>query len=613
MRRRRPAPTLPARRSVPIAAVAAVIALGLAALAAAGSGGAARRAGLAPRAADAVPATGTALVSASGPIALMPGVTYERQATLTPHGPVVLHVLTGPRPGGLTTLEPVLSNDILPGSEQLSSIQRRLSPTATTAGIAGDFGTPDGKPLGLVLRAGALQHHPLATRVSLGVGQDGTLRADRLQLLGTWQGAGPRRLLSLVNGQPTGNQLAVYTPAWGPATPQLNGAFEVTLQPFPPTTSPGEISGTVVATQFGGGSTIPPDGVVLVARGSSATNLNKEAPAGQAVKLRLLLKPDWTGVVDGIGGGPLLVKSGIAVFRPADAFPAADLLARAARGAVGQKADGAILLVTVEGGKKGSSVGMTSFELAQAMVRLGAVTAVGQVTGTQAGMGFDGTLLSRPQAAEQGIADALLLVYRGVYVPLLASVLSPDGDGVADTIQLFYKTVRPSKVSAQLIGPDGGVRLADQGDRAAQTFTFTWSGTAPAGGPEAEGLYRWVVSATDDQGRQSSMERQFALNRTLGRLKSGAVLRTSVPQGTGAPVATYALTRPARVAVSILSGAGVAVATLPVQQLAAGRQTVTWDARNPNGLVPTGRYTVSVAATNELGTVTLAAPFSVSK
>ena len=131
----------------------------------------------------------------AAPISVLPGVTYERQKLLTSHGPVVLNVVVGPRPGGLLTLEPVLSNDTVPESEALTSIQQRLSPTATTIGVNGDYATKDGRPLGLVLRAGALQHAPLVTRASVGVDGTGALRAGRVQLLGTWQGSGPRRPL----------------------------------------------------------------------------------------------------------------------------------------------------------------------------------------------------------------------------------------------------------------------------------------------------------------------------------------------------------------------------------------------------------------------------------
>jgi hypothetical protein len=38
---------------------------------------------------------------------LMPNVTYSREVQFTAHGPVVLHVLTAPRPGGLYQLKPI--------------------------------------------------------------------------------------------------------------------------------------------------------------------------------------------------------------------------------------------------------------------------------------------------------------------------------------------------------------------------------------------------------------------------------------------------------------------------------------------------------------------------
>jgi hypothetical protein len=58
--------------------------------------------------------------------ALWPGVTHARTVQFTNHGPVVLNVIAGPRPGGLTTLEPLLSNDSVLGRETVSSMQRRV-------------------------------------------------------------------------------------------------------------------------------------------------------------------------------------------------------------------------------------------------------------------------------------------------------------------------------------------------------------------------------------------------------------------------------------------------------------------------------------------------------
>src|SRR4026208_2564258 len=94
-----------------------------------------------------------ALVAPAGeaaPRELWPGVTYEVDVQFTPHGPVAINVLRGPRPGGLTTLEPVVSNDTIVGRETLTPRQRRLASTAATAGINGDFfALATGRPSGM--------------------------------------------------------------------------------------------------------------------------------------------------------------------------------------------------------------------------------------------------------------------------------------------------------------------------------------------------------------------------------------------------------------------------------------------------------------------------------
>ena len=47
---------------------------------------------------------------------LLPGVTYDRTVAFTPHGVVVMHVITAPRPvRGLYALAPVLARGTLTG------------------------------------------------------------------------------------------------------------------------------------------------------------------------------------------------------------------------------------------------------------------------------------------------------------------------------------------------------------------------------------------------------------------------------------------------------------------------------------------------------------------
>src|SRR5207237_746293 len=120
----------------------------------------------------------------------MPGVTYERQVELTPHGPVAVHVLTAPRPGGLYGLAPALSNGAVAGRESLTALERRASATATVAGVNGDFFAASGEPSGIVLRSGVLDHPPDADRSSIGVAADGSLRVEPAVYNGRWRGAG---------------------------------------------------------------------------------------------------------------------------------------------------------------------------------------------------------------------------------------------------------------------------------------------------------------------------------------------------------------------------------------------------------------------------------------
>ena len=146
----------------------------------------------------------------------------------------------------------------------------------------------------------------------------------------------------------------------------------------------------------------------------------------------MILRPDWTGIPNAVGGGPVIVRNGGPVFRANEAFSSYQLAPRHPRTAVGQLADGRILMVVVDGRRPGYSVGMTNFELAQALVRLGAVSASALDGGGSSAMAFNGSLLSRPSSGEQATSTALQLMYYGVYAPTPDPFISPNGDGVAE-------------------------------------------------------------------------------------------------------------------------------------------------------------------------------------
>lgn len=537
---------------------------------------------------------------------LMPGVTYERQVEFTPHGPVVLDVVTAPKPdGSLYTLAPALSNGAIVGTQKLTDIEKGLAATTTTVGVNADFFAASGTPSGILMRAGALDSAPAVGRSSLGITPDGTLTVGTVAFDGTWRGTSQRRQLDL-NDPPVAGHTTLYTSAWGATTPAESGVVEDVLTVFPPAQPNHVLTGVVTQVVPQGGTAIPAGGAVLVSRGAQAQYVTAEAPAGQTVEVRLTLTPDWSGMASAVGGGPLLVAAGKAVFRANEAFDPSDLNARTARSAVGQLADGRIVLVSVEGGRVAYSAGMTDYELAVALVRLGAVTGMALGGGTPSSMAFDGALLTRPSSgAEAPISDALLLSYNGVYAaPPTASVLSPNGDGVDDTQTFSYKLLRPSSVTAAIVGPAGSQVTLAQDSEQPGVHTLTWSGL-----PAAEGKWTFTVTATDDLKRTTTATRDFILDNTLASLVATPAVATLHSKGS-ALTASFQLAHPAQVTATVETRSGVVIATLISARLPGGPQMVRWNGRTGTGaLAFGGAYQVHVVATNSIGTVSLLAPF----
>ena len=540
----------------------------------------------------------------SGASLLLTGVTYSRQVEFTSRGPIVFDVVTAPRPDGTVyTLAPALSNDALRGTEKLSALGQRLAAEATTVAVDADaFDRRSGVPRGIVLQGGVLENQPSPGRSSLGIGADGQLSVARVSYAGTWQGSGQRRplLLNAAKGRFT-----LYTPAYGPKTPREAGVVEDVIPVFPPARLDQPLAGTVAQVASAGPTPIPRGGAVLVARGPQATaQLRAEAPAGQTVDVWLSLSPDWSSLAAAIGGGPLLVRNGRPVFQPGEAFAPRWLASRQPRCAVGQRLDGRILLVCAEGTSPAYSIGVSSYELAVELARLGATTAYGLGAGPAAGMAFDGTLLTRPPSGrEVRVSDALVLSYSGVYAaPPSTPVLSPNGDGVGDSETLTYKLVRPSTVSAVLSGPGGRTISLASGAQPPGLYQLSWDGS-DGGALAPEGAWTFTVTARDDRGVTTSAERTFSLDDTLSALAVASGARGQV-------VATFRLARAADVIVRVERPDGVPVATVLSAPLPAGQQRAVWRGRIDGRAAPAGRYQVDVQATSSVGTSSLVAPFS---
>jgi Phosphodiester glycosidase/FlgD Ig-like domain len=546
-------------------------------------------------------------------VELAPGVVYKREVRSIGGHRVVVHVLKAPKPGGLYDLKPVLSNGLVTGRETVSSMQRRLSGRATLAGVNGDlFNWGSGRPSGIFLRKNLLATRPMYNRSSLGIGVDGILRTGFVRFMGTWQfGSNKLRILREFNHPLEQDRgVVLYSPTWGPRTPYVRRARELVLSHVAPVGPNKDLVGQVVRRFRSSQHVIPAGGAVLQATGDRRKILFEEGKLAHWVKLHIGLTPWWSGVKDAIGGGPRLVTGGVPVFQAGEAFLSSQLLPRNPRTAVGQLANGRILMVAVDG-RASWSAGVSNSQLARLMANLGAQTAMALDAGGSTTMAFDGHVLNHPSddGGERAVADSLMVFYYGIYArrPRLA-LYSPNGDGVLDRQRLYAKVVRRSEVRLQLVrASDGHVAWSSTGTRRPGTIVKSFKRRL------TDGKWRWVVSATDRKGRTSEMTRTFVANSTLGYLRLSRSILQPTRKG-GHLGISFRQSREADVKVTVRKPGGRVVRRLLADHLGGGLHRLGWNVRNRAGkVVRDGRYLVRVRAVNAIGPVALAKPVQVRR
>lgn len=139
--------------------------------------------------------------------------------------------------------------------------------------------------------------------------------------------------------------------------------------------------------------------------GTGAAEL-KEMDLGQTV--RLTWSFGWAGVMDSVGGMPLIVDDG----RNIGPRCASSFCGRNPRTALAVRADGTLLLVVVDGRKR-SSVGMTLTQLGRYLVDLGAVHAINLDGGGSSSMWIRGEgVVNDPSdsTGERALTNAVLVL-----------------------------------------------------------------------------------------------------------------------------------------------------------------------------------------------------------
>jgi hypothetical protein len=198
-----------------------------------------------------------------------------------------------------------------------------------------------------------------------------------------------------------------------------------------------------------------------------------------------------------------------------------------------------------------------------------------------------------PAALIQGLATA-------------PAVMSPNGDGFADSATISYTLAARATVTATVEDASGSTAatLFSGQKQSARAISFGWS---PAGLPDAH--YTLRLNAQTDDGRSSSAAAAFTVDRTLGFVTASPA---TVAPGGGVSAA-FVLTGDAQVTVSVLGPDGSTLAVLFQGALGAGTYSYPWTAALPGGApAPPGQYEAQVTAVDALTAVTQTAVFAVS-
>jgi Tol biopolymer transport system component len=336
---------------------------------------------------------------------VVPGVRYSRSRRAGSDA----HLLKASTEGAVT-LDTALSNDRLAGHEKTSRMAKRHG---AVAAINGDFGLPSGRPAHTFAEDGELDQLSFAVAGNFAITKDEQQTfIDRPHETVTADEDDVWRIDRWNFGQPGATDIAAYTPSGrGLETPPSNACSAELSRVAGPRWAPGQ---TGVETPYKvdavGCATEPMTvngGVVLAAQpGSDGAILLESLQVGEEIDITWSL--GWNGVVDTVGGTPLLVRDSQIVAEECSEA----LCRRNPRTAIGINAKGQILLVVLDGRREGSR-GATLVEMAQVMRGFGAVHALNLDGGGSSTMVVNGKVMNVPSDGNERKVSSAVLVLNG--------------------------------------------------------------------------------------------------------------------------------------------------------------------------------------------------------
>jgi len=182
--------------------------------------------------------------------------------------------------------------------------------------------------------------------------------------------------------------------------------------------------------------------------------------------------------------------------------------------------------------------------------------------------------------------------------------VTPNGDGVTETVAIPFSVSEPGTVTASVSNADGLVVRTLKGSVAGGDGTVPWNGRDAAAKALPDGRYTVTLVPADLAGNPGAPAAPVVID-VYGALS--ALARTPAqffPQDadtlTPKAKATWTLRAAATLTVDVRNSAGTIVRTAyTARGFVAGAGSWTWDGRRDDGtFAPRGRYRITVRATN---------------
>ena len=306
------------------------------------------------------------------------------------------------------------------GTESLVSLaQRHKAFAAINGGFFEMSGTLRGESVGALKIDSEWMSEPEQGRAVIGFRTvDGKIEAyiDRIALrLELILPSGETLRIDGINRSRGRSELVIYRPHFHAVTLTMPDGIEVSVRN-------GEVTGIYDKR---GSSSIPADGYILSASGRRRADLLGHLKQGDVVEVRETVIPErvgdsnlWASFSHIIGGGPLLLRDGVASLTQAykrEGFDQAFHSFWHPRTAIGKKADGTLLFVTITAAETGVRRGVMLTRLSELFLEWGATDALNLDGGNSSMLVIQDEVVSvkKADATKSGIGGKSQQVSRG--------------------------------------------------------------------------------------------------------------------------------------------------------------------------------------------------------